>query len=77
MVRVLVIAEIDGADMKIGTFDYEHLPRAGEDVWTPAPGTEQGNRIFTVGGVTHIPATVETAWGQGPLTILHDCMEIG
>ena len=77
MVRVVVIAEADGSDTKIGEFEYEHLPRAGEGVWTPAPDTEHGNRIFTVGGVTHIPADVETSWGVGPLTILHDCLEIG
>ena len=64
-------------DTKIGDFEFQHVPRAGEEVIVPWADDAGGIRIFTVGEVIHVAAgSPETVYGGGAQTILRYCIEI-
>jgi len=72
MVRVTVLASGEGVEETVGDFEFEHLPRQGEDISVPSAGAIDDLRIFTVGAVTHVAAGAGAiGFGPGPRTLLH------
>ncbi len=75
MARVSIFA--GDADTKIGDFNFQHLPRVGEEITVPWATDASGVRIFTVGEVLHLAeGTANDLFGDGPRTVLRYCTEI-
>ncbi len=74
MASVTIYAGED--DQLIGQFEFQHLPRQGEEISIAGTDATYNLRIFAVGEVVHIAAGAKHAFGQGPLTVLRYCQEI-
>ncbi len=74
MVRVKILA--GEADEPVGDFEFEHLPRTGDEIGVPWPSDHFGSRYFTVAQVMHLAPGAPSRWGKGPMTILRYCEEI-
>lgn len=74
MGRVTIYAEED--DQLVGEYEFQHLPRKGDEISIAGTESRYDLRIFTVGEVVHIAAGAEHAFGAGPMTALRYCKEI-
>lgn len=64
------------ADELVGEFEFDQVPRVGEEIWTPLLCDDGTYRVFTVEEVMHLSAGIEDhPWGGGPRTVLR-CFEI-